>query len=320
MKATILIDNKAPNNLVCEWGLSALIEHRGHMTLLDAGDSGIFVQNTRTLGVDLARVECAALSHAHYDHADGFDAFFQVNSTAKLYIAEAAQENCYGIDQGEMMYMGVAPGMFTRHANRIVRVSRPTEIAPDVWALPHSTAGLAQKGVEARMYVAPDQSNLDSALVSTAQASATLPNNCADATAGESNLCEAHARIRSSVPIPAEGQLVPDDFSHEQSLIVKLDDGIAVFSSCSHCGPDVAIAEAQTFMSGERIRALVGGFHLYETPDDEVRALAVRLKAAGVEHIYTGHCTGDRALAILRDELGESMVSETASGLSIELM
>ena len=319
MKATILIDNKAPNNLVCEWGLSVLIEHRGHLTLLDAGDSGVLVENAQALGADLARVECAALSHAHYDHADGFDAFFQVNSTAKLYIAEAAQENCYGIDQGEMVYMGVAPGMFTRHANRIVRVSRPTEIAPDVWALPHSTAGLAQKGVEARMYVAPDQSNLDSALVSTAQASATLPNNCADATAGESNLCETHARIRSSVPVPAEDELVPDDFSHEQSLIVKLDDGIAVFSSCSHCGPDVAIAEAQAFMPDERIHALVGGFHLYETPDDEVRALAGRLKAAGIERIYTGHCTGDRALAILREELGESMVSETAGGLVIEL-
>lgn len=215
-----------------------------------------------------------------------------------------------------MVYMGVAPGMFTRHANRIVRVSRPTEIAPDVWALPHSTAGLAQKGVEARMYVAPSLPEL-----SGAHASDTFSDDRSSITAddGATNLCKMHAHARSSVFIPAEDELIPDDFSHEQSLIVKLDDGIAVFSSCSHCGPDVAIAEAQAFMPDERIHALVGGFHLYETLDDEVRALAGRLKAASIEHIYTGHCTGDRALAILREELGESMVSETAGGLIIEL-
>ena len=316
MKATILIDNKAPDNLVCEWGLSVLIEHRGHLTLLDAGDSGVFVENAQALSVDLTRVECAALSHAHYDHADGFDAFFQINRTAKLYIAEAAQENCYGIDQGEMVYMGAAPGMLTRYANRIVRVDRPTEIAPDVWALPQSTAGLAEKGLKARMYAAPNLPDPNGAHASDAFSD---DRSSITADGGAANLCKMHARARSSVPIPAEDELIPDDFSHEQSLIVKLDGGIAVFSSCSHCGPDVVIAEAQAFMPNEHIRALVGGFHLYETPDEEVRALAGRLKAAGIEHIYTGHCTGDRALATLREELGGGVVSETASGLVIEL-
>lgn len=54
--------------------------------------------------------------------------------------------------------------------------------------------------------------------------------------------------------------LRPDDFSHEQSIVVKLDEGLAVFSSCSHCGPNVVLTEAHQFMPNQPIRALIGGF------------------------------------------------------------
>lgn len=77
---------------------------------------------------------------------------------------------------------------------------------------------------------------------------------------------------------PDPATLRPDDFSHEQSIVVKLDEGLAVFSSCSHCGPDVVMAEVHQFMPNQPIRALIGEFHLYDTPDEEVRALAGRMK------------------------------------------
>lgn len=96
-------------------------------------------------------------------------------------------------------------------------------------------------------------------------------------------------------PWPKTPTLRPDDFSHEQSIVVKLDEGLAVFSSCSHCGPDVVMAEVHQFMPNQPIRALIGGFHLYDTPDEEVRALAGRMKNEGIELAYTGHCTGERA-------------------------
>ena len=235
MKATVLVDNEAQGLCESEWGLSILIEHRGCATLLDAGASGLFAENARKLGVDLAAVNVAALSHAHYDHSDGFDAFFQVNDAAKLFVAASARENCYDTEDGKLCYIGVSRGLFARHAHRIEYVSRP------------------------------------------------------------------------------------DDFSHEQSIVVKLDEGLAVFSSCSHCGPDVAMAEVHRFMPNQPIRALIGGFHLYDAPDEEVRALAGRMKNEGVELAYTGHCTGERAFKILQEELGEDVIKATKSGLRIEL-
>lgn len=100
-------------------------------------------------------------------------------------------------------------------------------------------------------------------------------------------------------PWPKTPTLRPDDFSHEQSIVVKLDEGLAVFSSCSHCGPDVVMAEVHQFMPDQPIRALIGGFRLYDTPDEEVRALAGRMKNEGIELAYTGHCTGERAFKIV---------------------
>jgi len=111
-----------------------------------------------------------------------------------------------------------------------------------------------------------------------------------------------------------DGDFIPDDFAHEQSLVFECASGLVVISSCSHIGPDAILREVQEAFPGRRIAAIVGGFHLYRTPDDEVRAIAGRLRELGVEQVITGHCTGDRALAILQEELGDTVIA-THSGL-----
>ena len=140
-----------------------------------------------------------------------------------------------------------------------------------------------------------------------------------ESPAAEGLMAEESISERSVAENPEPATLRPDDFSHEQSIVVKLDEGLAVFSSCSHCGPDVVMAEARRFMPDQPIRALIGGFHLYDAPDEEVRALAGRMKNEGVELAYTGHCTGERAFKILQEELGEDVIKATKSGLRIEL-
>ena len=71
MKATVLLDNIGTEELAGDWGLSFYIEYAGKKILLDAGgESCLFAENARKLGLSLADVDCAVLSHAHYDHAD----------------------------------------------------------------------------------------------------------------------------------------------------------------------------------------------------------------------------------------------------------
>ena len=111
---------------------------------------------------------------------------------------------------------------------------------------------------------------------------------------------------------------VPDDFDHEHSLVIRENDGIVIFSSCSHAGADNIINEIKDIFPGERIKAMIGGFHLFRSSDDYVEKFAKRVKETGIERIYTGHCTGKKAFEILKKELGENAI-QLRCGLVIEL-
>lgn len=113
-------------------------------------------------------------------------------------------------------------------------------------------------------------------------------------------------------------RLRPDSFSHEQSLVFETEQGLVIFNSCSHAGPDNIISEVRAAFPGQKIAALIGGLHLYKLTDDEVRAFAGRLRATGVQRVFTGHCTGDRAFEVLKEELGD-IVSQLRTGLEIEI-
>lgn len=111
---------------------------------------------------------------------------------------------------------------------------------------------------------------------------------------------------------------VPDDFGHEQSLIFETEQGIVIFNSCCHAGADLVVTEAAAAFPDRPIYAIIGGFHLFDTPEEEVRAFANRLRDTGVKHIITGHCTGQEGFDILKEELGD-LVLQTEVGLTLEL-
>lgn len=59
-----------------------------------------------------------------------------------------------------------------------------------------------------------------------------------------------------------EGQMLPDDFAHEQSLVLETERGLVLLNSCSHGGIDTAVEEALSAFPGQRVYAVLGGFHL----------------------------------------------------------
>ena len=112
---------------------------------------------------------------------------------------------------------------------------------------------------------------------------------------------------RENMFLRKHGRWEHDDFSHEQSLVFETEKGLVIFSSCSHAGATAIIEEiAQTF-PGRKVHGIIGGFHLYNKTEAEVRSLAARIRETGIEFICTGHCTGDKAYDILKKELGDSL-------------
>lgn len=262
MKATVLIDNVTKSELQSEWGLAIHIEYEGTEFLLDAGTTGVFAQNAEKLGIDLSKINYAMLSHAHYDHSDGFDAFFAKNSDAKLYIREGSGENCYHRYNRifyKYKYIGIKEGMLEKYKNRIVYVSDDYQICDGVCLIGHKTPGLSNIGKKNSMYI------------------------------------KTGRKYR------------PDDYSHEQSLVFETEKGLVIFNSCSHGGIENVVREVQASYPGKKILAYIGGLHLYRMTDEEVLSVAETIKALGIDKVITGHCTGEKAYAILKEQLGDVM-------------
>ena len=258
MKVTILTDNKDGNGLKGEWGLSFYIEYGSRTVLLDTGLSDLFSRNADLLGLDLQKVDYAVLSHAHDDHANGFDAFFERNDHAPLYIARECYENCYDKVGGRYKYAGIPQGILERRADRIVRADDDEYIDEGIRLLGHTTPGLEKLGLMEQMFLKT-----------------------------------------------GNRKYIPDDFRHEQSLVFELDEGVVIFNSCSHAGADNIISEVMQVYPGQKILAMIGGFHLFNKDEEYIRAFARRVMDTGVQDVYTGHCTGEKGMEILEEELGD---------------
>ena len=90
MKIITLIENLAyDQGLVAEHGLSVYVECQNRKLLFDTGQSGLFIQNARTLGIAIEEIDAVVLSHGHYDHTGGLYPFLEVNKKAKVYAKRA---------------------------------------------------------------------------------------------------------------------------------------------------------------------------------------------------------------------------------------
>ena len=107
--------------------------------------------------------------------------------------------------------------------------------------------------------------------------------------------------------------LLPDDFSHEQSLVFETSCGLVILNSCCHAGADNIVSEVLSALPGHEIAAIIGGFHLMGVrgvgslgvKPIEVEALGQQLLTLGVKMSYICHCTGNPAAKLLAEVMGE---------------
>ncbi len=111
----------------------------------------------------------------------------------------------------------------------------------------------------------------------------------------------------------AEGR---EDFMADDSGVVVLTpEGLVVITGCGHAGICNTVAHAREVTGVEKVRAVMGGFHLKK--DDEVTRETVRwLKENGVQQAFPSHCTELPALARFYEHFGNEFIR---SGDVIEL-
>lgn len=127
----------------------------------------------------------------------------------------------------------------------------------------------------------------------------------------------AHRRPRGNrkLYVQRDSGFVRDPFDHELLMVVREDDGMAVFTGCSHSGVLNLIDAAIDAFPATPIKAVFGGFHLIGLPfynsmaasRSEVKALGREILERVSGPVFTGHCTGKKAYPILEGVMGERL-------------
>lgn len=285
MEIVTLVENSCyDKRLMPEFGLSLLVTFRDNTILFDMGASARFADNAKILKKDLARVNCAVISHAHFDHGGGLAAFTEKNYLAPIYAGPGVDRNYYAsigakmplslqplllpvLTKSELFsrYIGIDGSVVQDVSGRIEIISGLKEILPDVFLL--GNINMKHPNAEGNKYL---------------------------------------------LEMSANG-MRQDSFDHELIMVIREADGLTLFTGCGHRGIINMVEAVEENFKEEKIKAVIGGFHLALQPGkpgiagtrQDIEGIAKKFRETDVEKVITGHCTGKDACAILHEELGE---------------
>lgn len=94
---------------------------------------------------------------------------------------------------------------------------------------------------------------------------------------------------------------------HEEALVAETPDGLVVVVGCAH--PGIVMMLKKISASRKRpIYMVLGGFHLLETPTNEVKRIVLEFKSMGIAYAGPTHCTGDEAIKLFRAAYGAHFI------------
>lgn len=277
-----------------EWGLALALESRmgadTKHTLLDYGyTTDALLNNMEIMGIDGSRATALIVSHGHYDHFGGLLGFLEKNRSrlpADLTLYAGGEDNfCLRKTQGG------APGHFNdwgvldrreleKHRVKIVYCEKPTIVQGHAF-----TTGV----IERRSF------------------EKVLPNTLVEYARRDGLGCDLPAEHAK-----AQGKPVQDEHIHEHATCFNLKDrGLVVISSCGHAGIVNSVLQAQKVSGVKKVHAVLGGFHLFPAPDDYLRKTVAELKALDVDVVVPLHCSGPGFTVVMREVLGDRLVTST---------
>lgn len=108
------------------------------------------------------------------------------------------------------------------------------------------------------------------------------------------------------------GRRLPDDFAHEQCLVIEDGGRHWLFSGCAHNGI-LNILDRYRELFGRAPDCVVSGFHMmksageYTDAERETVIQTANVLAATDTVYYTGHCTGAPAFALMQQIMGDRL-------------
>jgi 7,8-dihydropterin-6-yl-methyl-4-(beta-D-ribofuranosyl)aminobenzene 5'-phosphate synthase len=103
----------------------------------------------------------------------------------------------------------------------------------------------------------------------------------------------------------------------EQALILDTPRGLVLITGCAHPHIDKIAAVAKDYLHKD-IYLLMGGFHLLDRSETDIKNIIKALKSLGVQKVAPSHCTGETAMALFRDAWQDNYI-EGGLGAVIEI-
>lgn len=267
-----------------DFGFSCIINYNGTIILFDAGSNAdTFARNVKALGIDLARVDLAVVSHSHFDHLNGMDYLLQVNPGVKIYYPNdifwgadvpfdaTGQEPSIGDSlPKEMRYFGGGATKFSiKQSGRfweanVEYVKTSKEIAPGIKLIATTSPFLGYFNRYPNLSFVPGVFN---------------DNKNNQSKANEAGLPEL-------------------------SLSLATPSGEILIVGCSHSSVEKITAATREFTK-QSIQLLYGGFHLLPYKREEMSGMIHYLKdELGVREVAPAHCSGHLAFKMFGDAYG----------------
>lgn len=286
MDVTCLVDDavKRSSSLWGEHGLAFLIDTGDRRVLFDTGQSGTVLRhNMNALNIEPDTIDAVALSHGHYDHTDGlFSLLGDLRPDVPLYAHPHLFQERY-----------------SEHHDRLDRVglgsqARAGKSAAEVKEVLGATMALALRRAKQEI----------------------LPGVW---TTGEISDRPEREGSSSRHRMWEGGEVVPDRYVDDMSLVLSMDGGLLLLCGCCHAGLLNTLLHVERLF-GQPVEMIAGGLHLTAFCSDELDHVCQVLKERpALRRVYPNHCTGEAAFVALTNALGSSVVGPCPAGTTLGL-
>ena len=310
-KITILVDNRVDfllqsnervdyftkQLLLAEQGFSLLIEVCNKIIILDCGtDSNVLLENMRRMEIDPCSIDTVILSHGHSDHVGSVARLLRaIKSTRKPKNWESiADQEIYDSIKCDKLPVLIHPAAFHERW-RIYKNGMTYGPLPipnqDEW-----------ESLDARIVSTPTPYKIDSGCWITGYIPRCMHEK---QTAGTYRTVYRE-----------DNRFVEDEIEDDQALVINVEGkGLIVITGCAHAGIVNTINYAQRLTGVSHIYAVIGGFHLAFSSDEEVKQSIIELDKIGISYVVPLHCTGFCAMfeivKLMQDKYLQGVVGAT---------
>ena len=151
IKIKTLVENSAiSKEYKSKHGLSLYIETAKHKILFDLGQDGLFVENAKKMGVDIADIDTVIISHGHKDHGGGLKHLLSLNDKAKIYVRKDAFDKHFIKVLG--LKIGVGLDEKLKANNRIIFTDETTVIDDELMLFSNVEMGEYRSDSNGKLY------------------------------------------------------------------------------------------------------------------------------------------------------------------------